>query len=94
MKGRKKRRGYYEVNPNGLIVEQAFMELGKQHNAAVWDQFDVMGGLYSMKDWENAGLAQRDKIHFTGDGYKLIGDLLYNALISRYLEHVKTNAKR
>ncbi|MBO6024960.1 MAG: hypothetical protein J6P83_08930 [Bacteroidales bacterium] len=94
VKGRKKRRGYYEVNPNGLIVEQAFMELGKQHNAAVWDQFDVMGGLYSMKDWENAGLAQRDKIHFTGDGYKLIGDLLYNALISRYLEHVKTNAKR
>ena len=94
VKGRKKRRGYYEVNPNGLIVEQAFMELGKQHNAAVWDQFDVMGGLYSMKDWENAGLAQRDKIHFTGDGYKLIGDLLYNALISRYLEHVKANAKR
>jgi len=94
VKGRKKRRSYYEVNPNGLIVEQAFMELGKQHNAAVWDQFDVMGGLYSMKDWENAGLAQRDKIHFTGDGYKLIGDLLYNALISRYLEHVKANAKR
>ena len=94
VKGRKKRRGYYEVNPNGLVVEQAFMELGKQHNAAVWDQFDVMGGLYSMKDWENAGLAQRDKIHFTGDGYKLIGDLLYNALISRYLVHVKANAKR
>jgi lysophospholipase L1-like esterase len=94
VRGRKKKRGYYEVNPNGLIVEQAFMELGKQHNAAVWDQFDVMGGLRSMKDWEGAGLAQRDKIHFTGDGYKLIGDLLYNALISRYLEHVKANAKR
>ena len=94
VKGRKKRKGYYEVNPNGLIVEQAFMELGKQHNAAVWDQFDVMGGLYSMKNWENAGLAQKDKIHFTNDGYKLIGDLLYNALISRYVEHIKATAKR
>ena len=94
VKGRKKRKGYYEVNPNGLIVEQAFLELGKKHNAAVWDQFDVMGGLYSMRNWETAGLAQSDKIHFTSDGYKLIGDLLYNAFISRYMEHVKATAKR
>ena len=89
-----KRRTHYEVNSNGVIVEQAFMDLGKQHNAAVWDQFDVMGGLHSMRDWENAGLAQSDKIHFTNDGYKLIGDLLYNALISRYMEHVKATAKQ
>ena len=89
-----KRKTRYEVNPNGLLVEQAFMELGKKHNAAVWDQFDVMGGLYSMRNWENAGLAQADKIHFTSDGYKLIGDLLYNALISSYMEHVKATAKR
>lgn len=89
-----KRKTHYEVNPNGVLVEQAFMELGKQHNAAIWDQFYVMGGLRSMRDWENAGLAQRDKIHFTNSGYKLIGDLLYNALISRYAEHVKATAKQ
>jgi lysophospholipase L1-like esterase len=89
-----KRKTRYEVNPNGLLVEQAFLELGKKHNAAVWDQFDVMGGLYSMRNWETAGLAQSDKIHFTSDGYKLIGDLLYNAFISRYMEHVKATAKR
>ncbi len=89
-----KRRKYrYEVNPNGYIAEQAFIELGKKHNAAVWDQFDVMGGLYSMKDWEGAGLAQTDRIHFTASGYKLVGDLLYNALIDRYIEHIKANAK-
>jgi lysophospholipase L1-like esterase len=39
-------------------------------------------------------LAQKDKVHFTNDGYKLIGDLLYNALISRYIEHVKATAKQ
>ena len=89
-----KRKTRYEVNPNGLLVEQAFLELGKKHDAAVWDQFDVMGGLYSMRNWETAGLAQPDKIHFTSDGYKLIGDLLYNAFISRYMEHVKATAKR
>ena len=90
----RKKKGHYEVNTNGYLVEKAFLELGKKHNAAVWDQFDVMGGLYSMRNWENAGLAQKDKVHFTSDGYKLIGDLLYNALISRYIDHVKATAKQ
>lgn len=91
-KVKKKRK--YEVNTNGSIVEQAFMELGKKYNAAVWDQFDVMGGLRSMQDWETAGLAKSDKIHFTPAGYQLMGDLLYNALIERYMDHVKRNAIR
>lgn len=92
VKGRRKAR--YEVNPNGKAVEQAFMEMGKRYNAAVWDQFDIMGGLTSMKEWEKAGLAKPDKIHFTIDGYKLLGDLLYNALIESYMEHLRKTAKR
>lgn len=90
VKGRKKK--HYEVNPNGPIVEEAFMEMGKQYNAAVWDQFDIMGGLRSMQDWEHAGLAKKDKVHFTNEGYTLLGNLLYNALISKYIEHIKNNA--
>jgi len=86
---KKKRR--YEVNPNGKIVEEAFMEMGQQYNAAVWDQFDIMGGLRSMSKWEKAGLAKKDKVHFTTAGYQLLGDLLYNALITSYLEHLKSN---
>ena len=91
-KGKKKNR--YEVNTNGLIVEEAFMEMGKKYNAAVWDQFDIMGGLKSMQDWENAGLAKKDKVHFTKEGYQLLGDLLYNALITKYIEHIQLNAKQ
>ena len=45
-------RRKYQVNPNGLVAEQAFLELGKQHNAAVWDFFDIMGGLKSMERWQ------------------------------------------
>ena len=89
-----KRKTHYEVNVNGRIVEEAFLEMGKEHNAAVWDQFDIMGGLRSMQDWENAGLAQKDKVHFTVDGYKLLGDLLYNALIESYIQHVKSNPRQ
>ena len=78
------------MNPNGKVVQQAFKERAKDYGGAVWDQFDVMGGLKSMQAWEKAGLAQKDKIHFTRDGYQLMGDLLYNALITDYLEHIKT----
>ena len=88
---RVKKKRVYEVNTNALIVQQAFMEMAKDYGAAVWDQFDVMGGLKSMQAWEKTGLAQKDKIHFTRDGYRLMGDLLYNALITDYLEHIKTN---
>lgn len=89
-----KKKTRYEVNLNGMIVEEAFMELGKKYNAAVWNQFDIMGGLESMQDWEEAGLAKKDKVHFTNEGYRLLGDLLYNALITRYIEHIQQNAKR
>ena len=76
------------------MVEEAFMELAKKHNAAVWDQFDIMGGFGSMQDWEMADLAKKDKVHFTNSGYKLLGDLLYNALIYKYMNHVSMTNKQ
>ena len=88
------KKNKYQVNENGLVAQQAFMEMAKKYNAAVWDQFDVMGGLNSMKEWENAGLAKKDKVHFTNEGYRLLGDLLYNAFIDRYIEHIKSTAKQ
>ena len=91
---KKVRKNKYEVNPNGSVVERVFMELGAKYNAAVWDQFDIMGGLKSMQEWEKAGLAKKDKVHFTNEGYRLLGDLLYNALIDKYIEHLKSTAKK
>ena len=81
-------RKKYEVNHNGVLAQKAFMELGRKHNGAVWDFFDIMGGLKSMQKWEKEGIAQKDKVHFTNSGYKLIGDLLFNALMDSYTEHL------
>lgn len=91
---KKIKKNKYEANPNGIVVEEAFMELAKKHNAAVWDQFDIMGGFGSMQDWEMADLAKKDKVHFTNSGYKLLGDLLYNALIYKYMNHVSMTNKQ
>ena len=80
-------RRKYRVNRNGLIAQRAFYQLAKQHKGGVWDLFAIMGGLSSMQRWENAGLAKADKIHFTRDGYLLIGDLFYNALVDYYIQN-------
>ena len=86
---RRIRRKGYVVNANGQLAEQAFLRLGKECGAGVWNLFDIMGGLGSMRKWEEAGLAKRDKIHFTEAGYELVGDLLFNALMDKYMEHLK-----
>ena len=86
---RRIRRKGYVVNANGQLAEQAFLRLGKECGTGVWNLFDIMGGLGSMRKWEEAGLAKRDKIHFTEAGYELVGDLLFNALMDEYMEHLK-----
>ncbi|MGN0202227.1 MAG: GDSL-type esterase/lipase family protein [Candidatus Cryptobacteroides sp.] len=89
---RSRKKGYY-VNQNGPRARQAFLELGRECGGGVWDQFEIMGGLESMKKWESAGLARKDKVHFTDDGYCLLGDLLYNALMEKYVEHLNRNGR-
>ena len=72
------------VNPHTAAAEKAFQELAQEFDAAFWDWYGVMGGAGSMARWEEAGLAQADKIHFTPAGYKLVGDLLFDALMDAY----------
>jgi lysophospholipase L1-like esterase len=78
------RKGRYANNSNGELVRIAMFELAKELNLAVWDFYTIMGGQGSMQLWEMAGLAQKDKVHFTSAGYKLMGDLLFSALLSSY----------
>ena len=74
-------RNNYQVNTNGSLAREVFFRLAENHQGGVWDLFSLMGGLSSMQQWQTAGLARVDKVHFTKDGYLLIGDMLYNALI-------------
>ncbi len=72
------------VNRNTVAVREVFFSLAKKHHAAVWDLFSIMGGLESILRWKAAGLAKRDRMHFTPVGYKLIGDLEFDALMKAY----------
>lgn len=72
------------VNPHTEAVQKAFRELADECGGVFWDWYQVMGGYGSMAQWQEAGLAQSDKIHFTPAGYKLVGDLLFDAIMDAY----------
>lgn len=64
------------------------LDLSEKHGVAVWDLFEIMGGLSSVRQWEKAGLAKRDKIHFTRKGYYLQAELMYSALMEDFGERL------
>lgn len=77
------------TNPFGARAQQAFEEIAAGCGGAYWDLFDIMGGAGSMDAWVGAGLAREDHIHFTPEGYQLLGNLLFNALMDRYAEAIR-----
>lgn len=78
---KKVRRGRYAVNQTGPQVSDVMHRLANHTGGACWDQFEVMGGLGSMAKWQAKGLAQKDRVHFTVNGYNLIGDLFWHAFV-------------
>jgi lysophospholipase L1-like esterase len=68
-------------------MDRVDMIVAAQRNAALsngcafWDIREGMGGKGSMRQWVVAGLAQKDYVHFTQDGYRLLGGALYEELI-------------
>ncbi|WP_372647673.1 GDSL-type esterase/lipase family protein [Draconibacterium sp.] len=72
------------VNKNGEKVQDSMFKMAQKYNAGVWDMFSVMGGLNSVVLWQNNGLAQSDKIHFTREGYLMIADLFFGALMKDF----------
>ena len=73
-----------KMNAHTALVEEAFYELAREFQGVFWDWYQVMGGPGSMALWQEAGLAQSDKVHCTPNGYRLVGDLLFDAILERY----------
>lgn len=70
---------YYQKkypNKNALKVQDSMYRLAAKYNGAVYDLFEIMGGLGSIKQWQGAELAAADKIHLSKKGYELQADLM------------------
>lgn len=77
-------------NSKSITAKDAMFELMERHDVAVWDLFSLMGGYKSMLKWQKAGLAGKDRVHFTYKGYLLLGDLMFEALMKSYSFNTKT----
>jgi lysophospholipase L1-like esterase len=70
---------YYQKkypNKNALKVQDSMYRLAAKYDGAVYDLFEIMGGLGSIKQWQHAQLAASDKIHLSKKGYELQADLM------------------
>jgi lysophospholipase L1-like esterase len=80
------------MEPMEALVEvqrQAAFETG----AAFFDLFRAMGGPGAVNAWASLDqpLAQRDRVHMTNAGYKVLADLLYAELIRAFNSYAATS---
>ena len=47
-------------NKRALEVREKMLELAQNEDLALWDMFQVMGGLNSIKDWHKHKLAKKE----------------------------------
>jgi len=88
---KKGKKGKFYQNITGLEVKSAMRNLSYQYNTGVWDLFSVMGGLGSMEFWARSGMASnKDRVHMSNSGYRLLGDLMFNAFIWKYEDYLKS----
>ncbi len=80
-------------NRNALKVREAMFNLARRHGGAVYDLFEVMGGLGSIDRWVESGLAARDRVHFTRKGYELQADLMFDAFRKAFGDYLEADSR-
>jgi lysophospholipase L1-like esterase len=81
----------YISSPNIESIRDAQRNAAMKTGCAFWDLYQAMGGKNSMVQWVNAtpSLAEKDFTHFNFRGARIIGEMLYNAIIKEYVAYKK-----
>ena len=76
----------YKSYPNIDKIRDAQRKAAFEAGCVFWDLYEAMGGENSMPSWATASppLAQRDFVHFTVSGAKIVGELFCRAWTSEY----------
>jgi len=86
-----KEKDTYVSYPNVKLIRDALKNASFRAGCAFWDMFEAMGGENSMPSWVFAepALAQKDFVHFTIRGSKIIAKMFYRALMLEYENYLK-----
>ncbi len=63
------------------LINDAMREAAFENGCAFWNLYEAMGGKNSMVEWQKNGLARKDFTHFTSDGAKYVGEMLFESLL-------------
>lgn len=77
------RAGWQVYDKVDRIIE-AQREAALGTGCVFWDMRAKMGGKGSMRQWVGSGLAQRDYVHFTAPGYRILGGAVFQDLMEHY----------
>lgn len=78
--------GEWRTRPSVTKVRDAQRAAAFATGCAFWDLYGAMGGENSMPSWVAArpSLAEPDYTHFSGAGARIVGELLWKAIIKEY----------
>lgn len=84
-----RQRRKYTINPRTTSVAHTIVGYAKKNGFASWDLYTIVGGHNRAAiNWFSNNYMRPDRIHFTEAGYRLQGNLLYEALIKAYNTYV------
>ena len=71
----------------GIDFAKMMDSVAKANEVMYWNFYDLSGGFGQIKNWEQAGYAQKDYIHLTSKGYRLKGYLLNASILNTLKYH-------
>lgn len=77
------------LNKKTDTARDVMFTLMKDKHVAIWDLYEIMGGAKSIVKWSQVGMASKDRVHFTSKGYNVLGNLLFEAVMSAYWQSRK-----
>lgn len=86
----RRRKRTYKLNPRTAVAVQEILRYADENGLAVWDMYGILGGMRrACLNWQEAGLMRPDHVHYMPEGYRLQGELLFQALLKAYNDYVE-----
>jgi hypothetical protein len=73
-------------------MTEAQRQVALDHGCAFFDTLAAMGGKGAITRWKSQGLMSGDLSHPTPRGHKLLGSMLYEAVMAGYIEYRQQKA--
>lgn len=84
------RRRTYRINPRTETAARTICRYADANGLAVWDLYMIAGGpTRACLNWQEAHLMRPDHVHYLPEGYRLQGELLFEALLKAYNDYVE-----